>query len=72
MVEEAAERYAPHLVAVYALELAQAFTAYYRDCPILKPPDEALKSFRLATTVATRRVVAGSLGLLGVSAPETM
>ena len=72
MVEEAAERYAPHLVSVYALELAQAFTAYYRDCPILKAPDEALKSFRLATTVATRRVVAGSLGLLGVSAPETM
>jgi arginyl-tRNA synthetase len=72
LVEEAADRYAPHLVAVYALELAQTFTAYYRDCPILKAEDEALGSFRLATTVATRRVVARSLGLLGVSAPETM
>ena len=72
LVEEAAERRAPHLVAVYALELAQVFTAYYRDCPILKVSDEALKSFRLATTVATRRVVARSLDLLGVSAPETM
>jgi len=72
MVDEAADRYAPHLVAVYALELAQTFTAYYRDCPILKAEDEALQSFRLATTVATRRVVARSLGLLGVSAPETM
>ncbi len=72
MAAEAADRYAPHIVAVYALELAQTFTAYYRDCPILKVEDEALKSFRLATTVATRRVVARSLGLLGVSAPETM
>ena len=72
LVEEAADRYAPHLVAVYALELAQTFTAYYRDCPILKAEDEALGSFRLATTVATRRVVARSLDLLGVSAPETM
>src|SRR5215213_10584984 len=72
MVEEAADRRAPHLVAVYALELAQAFTAYYRDCPILKVDDEDLKSFRLATTVATQRVVARSLALLGVSAPETM
>ena len=72
LVEEAAERRAPHLVAVYALELAQVFTAYYRDCPILKVDDEALKSFRLATTVATRRVVARALELLGVSAPETM
>jgi arginyl-tRNA synthetase len=72
VVEEAAERRAPHLLAVYALELAQVFTAYYRDCPILKVDDEGLKSFRLATTVATRRVVARALGLLGVSAPETM
>jgi arginyl-tRNA synthetase len=72
LVEEAADRRAPHLVAVYALELAQVFTAYYRDCPILKADDEALKSFRLATTVATRRVVARALELLGVSAPETM
>src|SRR5829696_1788870 len=72
LVEEAADRRAPHLVAVYALELAQTFTAYYRDCPILKVDDEALKSFRLATTVATQRVVARSLALLGVSAPEKM
>ena len=43
VVEEAAERRAPHLLAVYALELAQVFTAYYRDCPILKVDDEGLE-----------------------------
>src|SRR3954464_14353735 len=34
-VAEAAERRAPHRITVYALELAQAFTAFYRDCQVL-------------------------------------
>ena len=33
-VAEAAERRAPHRIATYALELAQAFTAFYRDCRV--------------------------------------
>ena len=32
---EAAERRAPHRIAVYALELAQTFTAFYRDCKVV-------------------------------------
>ena len=32
---EAAARRAPHRVATYALELAQAFTAFYRDCRVV-------------------------------------
>jgi arginyl-tRNA synthetase len=72
IVGEAAARKAPHLVTVYALELAQQLAAYYRDCVVLKAEDEALKSFRLATCVAVRSVLARSLGLLGVSAPDRM
>jgi arginyl-tRNA synthetase len=72
IVAEAATRKAPHLVTVYALELAQQLAAYYRDCVVLKAENEALKSFRLATCVAVRSVLARSLGLLGVSAPERM
>ena len=34
-VAEAAERRAPHRIAAYALELAQAFTAFYRDCRVV-------------------------------------
>ena len=32
---EAAERRAPHRIATYALELAQTFTAFYRDCKVV-------------------------------------
>ena len=34
-VAEAAERRAPHRIAAYALDLAQVFTAFYRDCLVV-------------------------------------
>jgi arginyl-tRNA synthetase len=69
---EAAERRAPHRIAVYALELAQTFTAFYRDCRVLGAEPRQLESFRLGLCVATRRTIARALDLLGVSAPESM
>jgi arginyl-tRNA synthetase len=71
-VAEAADRRAPHRITTYALELAQAFTAFYDRHPVLKADDAAVRSARLALCVATRQVVAEALGLLGVSAPESM
>ena len=71
-VAEAADRRAPHRIAAYALETAQAFTAFYRDCRVVGAEPEALESFRIALSVATQRVIARSLGLLGVSAPDSM
>jgi len=68
----AAERRAPHRVAAYALELAQGFTAFYRDCRVLGAEPEDLESQRLALCVASRATIARCLGLLGVSAPEEM
>jgi arginyl-tRNA synthetase len=68
-VDEAADRRAPHRIATYALELAQTFTAFYRDCKVLGSESEA---FRLGLVTATRAVVARSLALLGISAPERM
>ena len=71
-VAEAADRRAPHRIAAYALELAQEFTAFYRDCRVVGAEPEALESFRLALCVATMRTIASALSLLGVSAPESM
>jgi arginyl-tRNA synthetase len=69
---EAAQRCVPHRIAAYALELAQEFTAFYRDCRVLGAEPEAVESFRLALSAAAGRVIGTSLGLLGVSAPESM
>jgi arginyl-tRNA synthetase len=71
-VEEAAERRAPHRIATYALELAQEFTAFYRDCKVVGAEPPEVESFRLALCVASQRTIARALDLLGVSAPEEM
>ncbi|HWX95460.1 MAG TPA: DALR anticodon-binding domain-containing protein, partial [Solirubrobacteraceae bacterium] len=71
-VAEAAERRAPHRISAYALELAQGFTAFYRDCRVLGAEPESVESFRIALCVASRRLIARSLDLLGVSAPDVM
>jgi arginyl-tRNA synthetase len=69
---EAAERRAPHRIAAYALETAQTFTAFYRDCRVVGAEPAELESFRIALCVAAQRVIARSLGLLGVTAPDSM
>jgi arginyl-tRNA synthetase len=69
---EAAERRAPHRIAAYALELAQDFTIFYRDCRVVGAEPEALESQRIALSVGAQRVIARSLTLLGVEAPESM
>jgi arginyl-tRNA synthetase len=71
-LHEAAIRRAPHRIASYALELGQSFAAFYRDSVVRDEPDEALQSFRIGLCVATQRTLATALGLLGVSAPESM
>jgi arginyl-tRNA synthetase len=71
-VAEAAERRAPHRITTYAHELGQALAAFYRDCPVRDAEPEELKSFRIRLVVATKRTLARSLDLLGVSAPESM
>jgi arginyl-tRNA synthetase len=71
-VAEAGARRAPHRIAAYALELAQAFTAFYRDCRVVGAEPRALEDFRLALSVAAQRVLARALDLLGVTAPESM
>jgi len=71
-VAEAVERRAPHRIAVYALELAQDFTAFYRDCRVVGAEPESVESFRIALSVAAQRTIARALGLLGVGAPDSM
>jgi arginyl-tRNA synthetase len=69
---EAAARRAPHRIAAYALELAQVFTAFYRDCLVVGAEPEALETARLRLCVSSRRTIARALDLLGVVAPDEM
>jgi arginyl-tRNA synthetase len=71
-LREAAARRAPHRIAAYALELAQQFTAFYRDCRVVGAESATTESQRLALCVASRQTIARSLDLLGVEAPAEM
>ena len=72
-VREAADRRAPHRLTAYATETAQDFSAFYRDCRVVGAAEEGGdEDVRLAISVMAKRVLAQSLDLLGVQAPESM
>ncbi len=71
VVEEAALRFAPHLLAEYALGLARAFHAYYANHRVLGE-EVGLMQARLALLTAIQGVFKRSLEILGMSTPEMM
>jgi len=71
VIEEAAESLEPHVVATYTRDVAEAFNAFYRECPVLDA-DADVRPARLALVVAARTTVANALGVLGVEAPDSM
>src|SRR3954447_3586384 len=70
-VRAAADRRAPHRMAAYATVTAREFHNFYDKCQVVGAPD-GLEPARLALSVAAKRVIARTLDLLGVSAPERM
>ncbi|MDR0788587.1 MAG: arginine--tRNA ligase [Bifidobacteriaceae bacterium] len=78
-IKEAAEFYAPHRIARYAEELAAALHKFYGESRIIPasanadtPITEPVYLSRLYLVHATKQVLANSLSLLGVTAPEKM
>jgi arginyl-tRNA synthetase len=69
LVEEATERRAPHALPNYAIQLADDFHRFYHEHKVLGSETEA---FRLALITATKNVLARSLDLVGVEAPDRM
>ena len=75
VVAGAADLREPHRIARYAEELAGIYHRFYADCRVLPLGDEApssLHSARATLCKATAGVIANSLALLGVTAPEKM
>jgi arginyl-tRNA synthetase len=74
VVYKAAAERAPHHLAYYAQELAGVFHGFYRDCRVVSsdPADRAITLARLKLVDAARIVLARTLHLMGMSAPEAM
>ena len=72
VVRAVAEFHAPNRLARYAQNIASDFTQFYHASRVLVDGDPELSVARLALALATKHVLATSLRLLGVSAPEKM
>ena len=75
VVAGAAELREPHRIARYAEELAARYHSFYSECRVLPIGEESftdLHSARATLCSATAQVIANSLALLGVNAPEKM
>ncbi|MHB8641866.1 MAG: arginine--tRNA ligase [Gaiellaceae bacterium] len=68
-VAEATERRAPQGIPVYAIRLADDFNRFYERHRVLESEQ---RDFRLALVRAVQRVLARSLDLVGVEAPDRM
>ena len=71
LVAGAAEHRAPHRLTHASQELAATFHRFYTECRVVSE-DAALTQARLALSSTTKQVLANLLGLVGVSAPESM
>jgi arginyl-tRNA synthetase len=71
LVAVAMAQRAPHRLTRYAEDLAASFHRFYSECRILSD-DAELSSARWWLCVATRQVLANTLALAGVEAPERM
>jgi arginyl-tRNA synthetase len=71
-VQQAAEEYRPLVMAMYAYDLANAFHSFYHAVPVLQNDDEKVKNARLRLVAAAKQVVANSLRLLDIQAPDVM
>jgi arginyl-tRNA synthetase len=75
-IELAASKRAPHRMTAYSTAVAAGFHAFYRDCRVVgadaEGGTEGLEAARLAVSLAAKRVIATTLDVLGIEAPEEM
>ena len=72
VIEDAVAGEETHGITAYATELATAFHAFYRDARVVDPDNPERSASRLALARAAQLTLARTLGLLGISAPESM
>lgn len=68
---DAAKDYNPSLITRYAIDLATLFHKFYNACPVKTAADE-LKIARISLCAAVKQVLENVLGLLKITAPESM
>lgn len=71
VVAAAAQQLKPALVSRYLLDLSQAFSSFYNDCPILTA-EPAIRDARLLLCQSVKQVLGNGLRLLAIDVLEEM
>ncbi|OQA00084.1 MAG: Arginine--tRNA ligase [Planctomycetes bacterium ADurb.Bin412] len=71
VVETVARDLRPHLLTTYLFDLAQTFSGFYTNCPVLKAEGTS-RNTRLLLCYQTGRTIQHGLGLLGIETIEQM
>ena len=72
IIEVAAVKRAPHMVATYIQELAADIHSFYTNCKMIDRVSLDVTASRLALAKAAKIVMKNALGVLGVDAPVKM
>lgn len=72
LIEEIAQSYEVHKLPHYAIRLADKFHSFYNECKVIDVEHPEVTAVRLQIVSATKIVLAETLRLIGVSAPEKM
>jgi arginyl-tRNA synthetase len=71
VIEEIVQDYQVHKITQFALELAQSFSGFYRDCHVLND-NQQIQQDRIALVRATKIVLKDCLEVMGISSPNKM
>ena len=71
VVDDVAATLQPHRLCAYLYDLSGALAVFYEQCPVLKS-EGAVRESRLAMCLATKRVLASGLNMLGIEALDRM
>ena len=71
IIEDAAAKYEPSVIARYVMDVAHSFNKFYTDNHI-NVEDEATRNARVSLVVITRRIIKDALALLGIGVVEQM
>ncbi len=71
-VQDSAENYSPAEIAGYAYELSKLYSRFYAELSIFNEENPEVRSFRIALSALTARVIKYAMQFLGVEVPSRM
>jgi arginyl-tRNA synthetase len=71
-LQAAVANFEPSIIADHAFTVAQAYSSFYANSPVLNEPDAAIRASRLRLVAIVKQHLTLCLDLLGIEAPEMM